>query len=105
MNNWVNALNSLNAVTVNTIISLQIDEPVAALGSQQENDLFMLPKATANEQRENNMYLKIVYLSLYGIRPTTGLNRVRCEKLVGDRERWKDITAASMAGRAFRMTT
>ena len=43
-------------------------------------------------------------LSLYGI--TTGRNRVKLEELVGDRERWKDITAASMAGRAFfRMTT
>ena len=42
-------------------------------------------------------------LSLYGI--TTERNRVRLEKLVGDRERWKDITAASMAGRAFRMIT
>ena len=27
------------------------------------------------------------------------------EELVGDRERWKDIAAASMAGRAFWMTT
>ena len=42
-------------------------------------------------------------LSLYGI--TTGRYRVRLEELVGDRERWKDITAASMAGRAFRKTT
>ena len=32
----------------------------------------------------------------------TGRNRVRLEELVGDRERWKDITAASMAGRALR---
>ena len=40
-------------------------------------------------------------LSLYGV--TTGRNRVRLEELVGDRERWKDITAASMAGRAYRM--
>ena len=32
-------------------------------------------------------------------------SRVRLEELVGDRERWKDITAASMAGRAFRMIT
>ena len=47
--------------------------------------------------------LKRASLSLYGI--TTGRNRVRLEELVGDRERWKDITAASMAGRAFRMTT
>jgi hypothetical protein len=47
--------------------------------------------------------LKRASLSLYSI--TTGRNRVRLEELVGDRERWKDITAASMAGRAFRMTT
>ena len=47
--------------------------------------------------------LKKGSLLLYGI--TTGRNRVRLEKLVEDRERWKDITAASMAGRAFRMTT
>ena len=33
------------------------------------------------------------------------LNRVRLEELVGDRERWKDITAASMAGLAYRMIT
>ena len=46
--------------------------------------------------------LKRAGLSLYDI--TTGLNRVRFEELVGDRERWKDITAASMAERAFRMT-
>jgi len=42
-------------------------------------------------------------LSLYGV--NTGRNRVRLEELVGDRKRWKDITAASMAGRAFKMTT
>ena len=48
--------------------------------------------------------LKWAGLSLYGI--TTGRNRVRLEELVGARERWKDITAASMAGpQAFRMTT
>jgi len=47
--------------------------------------------------------LKSVAMSLYGI--TTGRNRVRLEELVGDRERWKDITAASMAGRAYRMIT
>ena len=47
--------------------------------------------------------LKRASLSLYGI--ATGQNRVRLEELVGDRERWKDITAASMVGRAFRMTT
>ena len=49
--------------------------------------------------------LKRASLSLYGI--TTGRNRVRLEELVGDTEKWKDITAASMAGqgRAFRMTT
>ena len=46
--------------------------------------------------------LKRASLSLYGI--TTGRNRVRFEELVGDRERWKAITAASMARRAFRMT-
>ena len=46
--------------------------------------------------------LKRASLSLYGI--TTGRNRVRLEELVGDRERWKDITAASMTGRAYRMT-
>ena len=46
--------------------------------------------------------LKRASLSLYGI--ATERKRVRLE-LVGDRERWKDITAASMAGRAFRMTT
>ena len=34
-----------------------------------------------------------------------GVCRVRLEELVGDRKRWKDITAASMAVRAFRMTT
>ena len=33
---------------------------------------------------------------------TTGRNRVRLEELVGGRERWKDITAASMSGRAYR---
>ena len=43
--------------------------------------------------------LKIASLSLYGI--TTGRNRVRLKKLVGDRERSRDITAASMAGRAL----
>jgi len=42
-------------------------------------------------------------LSLYGI--TTGRNRARLEELVGDGERWRDITAAPMAGRAYRMTT
>ena len=47
--------------------------------------------------------LKRAGLTLYGI--TTGRNRVRLEELVGDRERWKDITAASMAGRAYRMIT
>ena len=47
--------------------------------------------------------LKKAGLPLYGI--TTGRNRVGLEDLVGDRKRWKDITAASMAGRAFRMTT
>ena len=47
--------------------------------------------------------LKRAGLSLYGI--TTGRNRVRLEKLVGAREGWKDITAASMDGRAFRMKT
>ena len=46
--------------------------------------------------------LKRASLSLYGI--NTGQNRVRLEELVGDRERWKDITAASMVGQAFRMT-
>ena len=35
----------------------------------------------------------------------TGRNRVRLEELVGVRERWKDIIAASMAGRAYRMIT
>jgi hypothetical protein len=45
---------------------------------------------------------KRVGFSLHGI--TTGRNRVRLEELVGDRERWKDITAASMAGRAYRIT-
>ena len=39
--------------------------------------------------------LKIAGLSLHGI--TTERNQVRLEELVGDRERWKDITAASMA--------
>ena len=43
--------------------------------------------------------LKRAGLSLYGI--TTVRNRVRLEELVGDRERRKDITAASMAGRAY----
>ena len=33
-----------------------------------------------------------------------GETELRLEELVGDRERWKDITAASMAGRAYRMT-
>ena len=48
--------------------------------------------------------LKRASLSLYGI--TTERNQVRLEELVGDRERWKDITAASMSGRgAYRMTT
>ena len=42
-------------------------------------------------------------LTLYGI--TTGRNRVRLEELVGDRERWKDITAASMDGQTYRMIT
>ena len=42
-------------------------------------------------------------LTLYDI--TTGRNRVRLEELVGDRERWKDITAASMARQAFKMIT
>ena len=46
--------------------------------------------------------LKRAGLLLYGI--TTGRNRVRLEELFGDRESWKDITAASMAGRAYRMT-
>jgi hypothetical protein len=40
---------------------------------------------------------------MYGI--TTGQNRVRLEELIRDRERWKDITAASMTGWVFRMTT
>ncbi len=47
--------------------------------------------------------LKRARLTLYGI--ITGRNRVRLEELVGDRERWKDITAASVAGRVYRMTT
>ena len=48
--------------------------------------------------------LKRASLSLYCI--TAGRNRVRLEELVGNRERWKDhITAASMTGRVFRMTT
>ena len=47
--------------------------------------------------------LKRAGLSLYGI--TTGRNPLRLEELVGDRERWKDITAAPMAGRAFSMIT
>ena len=47
--------------------------------------------------------LKRAGFSLYGI--TTGRNQVRLEELVGDRERWKDIAAASMAGRGYRMTT
>ena len=47
--------------------------------------------------------LKRASLSLYGI--TTGRNRVRLEELVGDRERWKDITAASMAGWTYWITT
>ena len=38
---------------------------------------------------------RISFNLLYGI--TTGCNRVRFEELVGDRERWKDITAASMS--------
>ena len=43
--------------------------------------------------------LQSMGLSLYGI--STVRNRVRLEELVGDKERWKDITAAaaSMAGR------
>ena len=45
--------------------------------------------------------LKRAGLTLYGI--TTEQNQVTLEELVGDRERWKDITAASMAGRAYRM--
>ena len=52
---------------------------------------------------DNIKDLKRASLSLYGI--TTGRNRVRLEELVGERDRSKDITAASMAGRAFRMTT
>ena len=59
------------------------------------------PKQRWMDNIEKN--LKRASLSLYGI--TTGRNQVRLEELVGDRERWKDITAASMAGRAFRMTT
>jgi len=47
--------------------------------------------------------LKRAGLSLCGI--ATERNRVRLEELVGVRERWKDITASSMAGRAYRMTT
>jgi len=47
--------------------------------------------------------LKRAGLSLNGI--TTGRNRVRFKELVGDRARWKDITAAYMAGRAYRMIT
>ena len=47
--------------------------------------------------------LKRAGLSLYDTK--TRRNRVRLEELVGDRERWKDITAASMAGRAYTMTT
>ena len=47
--------------------------------------------------------MKRASLSFYGI--TTERNRVRLEELVGDRERWKDITAASMAGWAYRITT
>ena len=57
------------------------------------------------QQRMNNIekYLKRASLSLYGI--ITGQNRVRLEELAGNRERWKGITAASMARRAYRMTT
>ena len=47
--------------------------------------------------------LKRAGLSLYGI--TKRRNRVGLEELVGDRERWKDITAASMAGRSYRIIT
>ena len=46
--------------------------------------------------------LKRASLSLYGI--TTGRIRVRLEELVGGTERWKDITAASMAGWVYKMT-
>jgi len=59
------------------------------------------PKATVDGKYRKEF--ERASLSLYGI--TTWRNRVRLEELVGDRERWKDITAASMAGRAFRMTT
>ena len=58
------------------------------------------PKQRWMDNIEND--LKRASLSLYGI--TTRQNRVRLEELIGDRERWKDITA-SMAGRAYRMTT
>ena len=47
--------------------------------------------------------LKRAGLSLHGI--TTGRKRVGLKELVEDRARWKDITAASMAGRAYRMIT
>ena len=46
--------------------------------------------------------LKRASLPLYGI--TTERSRVRLKELVGDRERWKNITAASMAGRLFSST-
>jgi hypothetical protein len=47
--------------------------------------------------------LKRAGLSLHGI--TTGRKRVGLKVLVEDRARWKDITAASMAGWAYRMIT
>src|SRR6202142_3562357 len=47
--------------------------------------------------------LKRAGLSLHGI--TTGRKRVGLKELVEDRARWKDITAVSMAGRAYRMIT
>ena len=63
------------------------------------------PVGRSNQRWLNNIEkdLKRAGLSLYGI--TTGRNRVRLEELVGDRERWKDITAASMEGQAFSTTT
>ena len=47
--------------------------------------------------------LKRAGFSVYGI--TTERNLVRLEELMGDRDRWKDITATSMAGLAYRVST
>ena len=58
-------------------------------------------------QGETELFRIIEHYRALSSITTAGRNRetefFRLEELVGDRERWKDITAASVTGRAYRM--